>query len=127
MSKDFVFMQFRLKSHVDRFTKLFDKATNRATAKLVKMVERDMKKLTPYRHGTNQRSIFSKSKGNSGFITANSGYSFWLEVLDRVYEFGERLYMATSYENNKKKYEGLIRKEFKKLVGISTSALGLLK
>ena len=115
MSQPFIGMSMELTDHTARFVRIYEKAQDRATAKLVKMIERSMKKLTPYRHGTNQRSIFSKSEGSSGFVTANSGYSWWLEILRRSYEHGKRLYMAESYSNNKDKYTGLIRTEFRKL------------
>ena len=104
-TKNFVFVPY-----VDAMLRKVTKGSTRATVQVAVLMKRTAMINTPYRHGTNQRSIRRKTRGNSLAVWTTSGYGFWLEVIDRVYDFGHKGYMRQAFNKGIEAYPRFIRK-----------------
>ncbi len=100
---------FVLIPYVGEFTSMVKKAEALATKEAVITMERYAKKNTPHRTGANLRSIKSKSKGQAGIVWTTSGYGFWLEVVDRIYERGIKGYLSGALRVGVKAYPRFLK------------------
>ena len=88
---------FVLVTYFGEVEKKMSAAADKAVAQATIIAERSAKKNTPFRTGTNSRSIISEVVGGTGIIRTTSGYGFWLEVVDRTYDEGHKGYLREAY------------------------------
>lgn len=101
---------FVLVPYFDEMANKVAEAEAKSTKQTIVVMERFAKINTPFRTGTNSRSIMSKALAKAGIVWTTSGYGFWLEVLDRVYERGFKGYMRGAFNAGKKEYLPFLKK-----------------
>lgn len=103
---------FVLIPHVTSIVSKVRKAERIGAVQASIVMQRSAQTDSPFRTGTNSRSIRRKTRGAGVIVWTTSSYGFWLEVLDRTYEQGIKGYLRKAWRKGAAAYPGFIKKAY---------------